>query len=112
MVTANLTSQTANNLNGAYTYDAYIGFLSNLHPSISLCFAPPQALQCVIPGFAIMGDYFRMLLSYTPYAGFSILYQSMGTIGTLLNLSFESYIAQLLLISIILYAGPGFSSGA
>ncbi len=106
VVTANLTAQTANNLNAAYTYDAYIGFLSTLKPTISLCFAPPEAIQCVIPGGAIIGSYFRMSLSYAPYVGYQILYSGISIVGTLLNLSFESYIAQLLIISIILYIWP------
>ena len=106
VVTANLTAQTANNLNGAYTYDAFIGFLSNLKPTIGLCFAPPPAAQCLIPGAALMGDYYRMTLSYVPYAGYSMLFSGMGSIGTLLNMSVESYIAQLLIISIALYVWP------
>jgi hypothetical protein len=105
--TANLTDQTANNLNAAYTYDAYIGFLSQLKPVIALCFgAPEPAVQCLIPGGALRGEYFRMALTYAPYAGYSLLYTGIGVVGTLLNLSFESYIAQLLIISILLYIWP------
>ncbi len=106
VVTANLTAQTANNINGAYTYDAYIGFLSTLKPVIALCFAPPEAVQCLVPGGAILGKYFRVSLTYGPYAGFGMLYSGMQALGTLLNLSFEAYVAQLLIISIILYVWP------
>jgi hypothetical protein len=106
VVTANMTAQTANNLNGAYIYDSYIGFLSQLKPVVAFCFAPPEAEQCIIPGFALLGEYFRMSLTWTPYAGYNLIYQGIGALGTLLNLSFEAYIAQLLIISIILYIWP------
>jgi hypothetical protein len=106
VVTANLTAQTANNLNGAFTYDAYIGFLSQLQATISLCIAPTPALQCNIPGGALIGTYWRTTLAYTPYSGESMLYNDMGALGTLLQLAFEAYVAQLLIISIVLFIWP------
>ncbi|MDE1865511.1 MAG: hypothetical protein KGH94_02640 [Candidatus Micrarchaeota archaeon] len=106
VVTANLTAQTANNLNSAYTYDAYLGFLSNLRPVLALCFAPGDPLPCLVPGGALIGEYFRMSLTYQPFAGYSMLLNGMGVLGTLLNLAFESYVAQLLMISVLLYIWP------
>ena len=104
VVTANMTAQTANNINGAYTYDAYIGFLSRLSPTISLCFG--SGVACLVPGGAVFGGYWRTTLTIVPYAGYDMLYRGMGALGTLLSLSFEAYVAQLLVISIMLFIWP------
>lgn len=100
IVIANLTNQSVNNLNSAMIFSAYLGFLSKLEPKISLCFG-----ECLFPSFSTV-DYIRVTATYTPYAGYALIYSNLSALGSLLTLSTESYVAQLLVIWIIIFAWP------
>ena len=106
VVIANLTNQTAANLNSSFTIDAWIGFLGALSPQLNLCIdKPPAAVPCLIPN-PILSPLFELRYTNTPYAGYSMLINNLGTFGALLNFSVQSFVAQLLLLTIFLYTWP------
>lgn len=104
VIIANLTNQTAANLNYSFTIDAWLGFLSTLSPQVNLCTAAAQ-VTCIVPNPLTSPD-FDIQFLYTPYAGYNIIYSNLSTFGNILSLSVESFIAQLLIITIFLYTWP------
>ncbi len=103
---ANLTNQTVANLNSTFTMDAWLGFLSQLKPTIGICIdKPPAAEGCLIPN-PIDQPRFDLQLAFAPYAGYDILVNNLSIIGSLLNLSVESFMIQLFLIAIFIYTWP------
>lgn len=138
IVIANITNQTVTNLNSAYVFDSYIGFLSSISPTVNICFAPEEeGAPCFVSSLATISPsgsdsagassgvlpppspaqassffqkalqlYIKLNIKFTPYAGFGFIYSSLGSLGTLLTLSTESSIAQLLLTSLMLYIWP------
>jgi hypothetical protein len=106
-ILANITNQTAANVNYAYTFDAFIGFLASVKPSIgicatatgytSLCFADPEA--AVQPVFDL--DYV-----FQPYGGYDLLLTNLGTLGVLLTTALEMCNAELNFIVMSLYIWP------
>ena len=106
VVIANLTNQTAANLNYSFTVDAWIGFLSRLSPMLNLCIDPQtQGVSCMIPN-PVLAPLFILKYTNTPYSGYYILTSNLATFGSLLNFSVESFIAQLLLVTIFIYIWP------
>lgn len=106
VVIANLTNQTAANLNYSFTFDVWINFLSTLSPELNLCIdKPPTALPCVIPN-PFQAPLFDLVYKNTPYAGYSLITSNLNTFGSLLNFSVQSFVAQLILITIFLYTWP------
>jgi len=106
VVIANLTNQTAANLNYSFTYDAWIGFLSQLSPMLNACFdTPPAAAACLVPN-PVLAPLFILSFKSTPYAGYNMLISNLQTFGVMLNLSLQSFIAQMLMISMFLYIWP------
>ncbi len=106
VVMANVTNQTAANLNYSFTIDSYLGFLSQLSPTIGLCFDPAeQGVPCLAP---IPADppAFLLNLAFTPYYGYGLLLDNLGTVNTILNLAVSSFIIQMLLVTMFLYAWP------
>jgi hypothetical protein len=108
VVVANLTSQMANNLDALYKYEDYIGFLATLTPNTTYCVsatpAPPLlGAACIIP---IDPRALSVSLSYTPYAGYSLLKNISKPLETQAYLIFEIYLVQLLIILMFLYAWP------
>ncbi len=111
VIIANLTNQTAANLNRLFVFDSYIGYLSQVTPTVSFCmqgFAdwvgpcifPPMEIEPTPP---VLID---INASYTPFAGYSMLYQALAPLTTLFPMALESFIAQLAGISIFLYIWP------
>jgi hypothetical protein len=105
VVIANLTNQTAANLNYSFTYDAWIGFLSQVSPMLNLCIDPPTGIGCLVPN-PIKAPIFIFSFTSTPYAGYNMLISNLQTFGALLNLSLQSFIAQMLIISMFIYLWP------
>ncbi len=111
VIIANVTNQTATNLNSFFIFDSYVGFLEKLSPSLNICISPgdppiPIIPECVLP----LPDPPELLIHYsiTPFAGYSLIYKSLAALGDLLTAALESFIAQLTLLSIFLYAWPYF----
>ncbi|MGI0100536.1 MAG: hypothetical protein ACREBH_02350 [Candidatus Micrarchaeaceae archaeon] len=105
-IDANLTNQTVANLNYSFTMDAWLGFLSKLSPTINLCIDPEtDGASCIVPN-PLLSPAFDLQFSQVPYAGYSLLVNSLTVLGTILNLSVQALLAQLLLISIFLYVWP------
>jgi hypothetical protein len=109
VIIANVTNQTASGLNSFFIFDSYIGFLEKLSPSFNLCISPvlPPSLiipECVLPS----PDPPLILIHYAvyPFAGYSLIYKSLAALGDLLTGALESFVAQLTLLSIFLYAWP------
>ncbi|MCL4371970.1 hypothetical protein M1373_01485 [Candidatus Marsarchaeota archaeon] len=108
VVIANLTNQTALNLNSYFIFDAFIGYLEHLSPQINICISPeppsPISVQCMLPA-PTEADLF-IHYQNSPYAGLRLVYKSLDSIGVLMTLALESFIAQLTLTSIFLYIWP------
>ncbi len=106
VVVANLTNQTAANLNYSFTMDAWLGFLQQLRPTIGVCIDPKdEGAGCLIPN-PVLTPTFYLKFSYDVDAGYSLIIKNFAIIGTLLNLSVESFIVQLFFIAIFLYTWP------
>ncbi len=106
VVISNMTNQTAANLNYSFTEDAWLGFLSTLSPQLNLCIDPEtEGASCIIPN-PILAPVFIVHYTNTPYAGYNLLTNNLIAFGNLINFSVESFIAQLLLITIFLYVWP------
>jgi hypothetical protein len=109
VVIANLTNQTSTELNSFFIFDAYIGFLEKLSPSFTMCISPgdppsPIIPECLLP----LPDPPELLIHYAivPFAGYALIYKSLAALGDLLTAALESFIAQLTLLSLFLYAWP------
>ncbi len=100
VIIANLTNQTAANLNYSFTIGAFLGFLSELTPSIEIC-TPP----CLYPNPEVQ-PLLNVSASFIPYKGYSLLTGSFTAINGLLTWSTEAFIAQILLLSIFMYIWP------
>ena len=145
VIIANLTNQTATNLNSAFIFDAWLGFLSRLTPTFGFCFGLPEVAfeQCVLQGAttsgtpptpptsqaplsttnyrsgqlsvagviksgasALQNARIEIDVSFQPYSGYSLLVTGLNTVGALLTTSLESFVAQLMMLSIFLYIWP------
>ena len=125
IILANLTNQTAHNLNSLFVFDSFIGYLSMLTPTMSWCIPAVDALLDPIPtmascsavggiiavpeglaGIATALPILYIRYAATPYAGFDIVYSELGTLGALLTTALNSFIAQFLFIIISLYSWP------
>lgn len=112
IITANLTNQTAMNLNSFFITDSYTGYLKGLTPKYEFCL-DNYALgnlgdaSCLIPPLSFTDPQLMNIIgSYKPYAGFGLVYNVMRTLGTLLMSAVESLIGQLLIVSIMIYIWP------
>jgi len=105
VIVANLTNQTANNLNSTFTMDAWIGFLQQLKTTIGICIQVPNTGTCIVPN-PTKDPIFNLEYILGVYQGYDILLNNLTVFGNLLNLSVESFIIQLLFISIFLYTWP------
>ncbi|MCL5679945.1 MAG: hypothetical protein M1465_01205 [Candidatus Marsarchaeota archaeon] len=108
VILANVTNQTATNLNSFFVFDSYIGFQEKLSPTFAICIDPPGffgvVLNCLFPT-PIEPD---LLIQYsiTPFAGYAMIYKSLAALGDLLTAAFESFVAQLTLSAIFIYLWP------
>ncbi|MEM0149493.1 MAG: hypothetical protein QXW10_01195 [Candidatus Micrarchaeaceae archaeon] len=109
VVIANLTNQSIVNLNSFFEVDFYLGYLEKFTPSLAFCyqgFVNPVG-PCIIPPEEDVEPSLTFInATYSPYAGYSLVYSPMGVIGSLLGLSLEIDVAQLILISVFLYIWP------
>ncbi len=103
VIIANMTNQTANNMNSFFIYDAFLGFLETVSPTIMFC-GNPAFLLCLGP--LPTPIVFFLTVSFTPYKGISLIYKTLATLGSVLNIAFESFIVQLNFIAIFIYAWP------
>jgi len=109
VVLENLTLQSVVNLNSLFVIDSYVGFLSRLSPTFSICISglTVEPLTCFFPLPPPLPPPFLVLsFSATPYAGLAMVYRGFGSLGTLLTTAIESFVIQLTLVTIFLYAWP------
>ncbi len=113
VIIANLTNQTAANLNRLFVFDSYIGYLSKVSPTLSFCMqsSPNWVGPCMLPPMEVLPGFASAVLininaSYTPFAGYSMVYQGLAPLTTLFPMALESFITQLAGISILLYIWP------
>lgn len=108
VIIANLTNQSANQLNQVFIVDAWMGFLAKVTPQVTFCLGPTPFLvsvQCILPESPVP-PILKVTTSLTPYAGFEMVYKSFTTLGTLLSTAFEAFIAQLTITSAFAYLWP------
>jgi hypothetical protein len=122
LVLANLTNQTATNLNGYYIYRGYMSFLSTFNSTDSMCW---PALTCVglsvaTGGTGLLGNlagsvsgstpagYGALEVKYTfqPFAGYDILLDSANLLTQQSTLMFYLFILQLMIIIVLLHSWP------
>ncbi len=109
VIIANLTNQTANNLNDAFVLNAYLNYLGALHATMALCLQAQvnEFGPCIIPLQAPANPAALMIEgSYQPYAGMTLPADTVGTVGTLLGTALEMFLAQLSIVSMFLYLWP------
>ncbi len=102
VVLANLTNQTALQLNNLFVLDAFVGFLYKLKPEVSFCLMPGDIVPiCILIPAAAEVSY-----SYAPFAGLEMIWRAMGVLAALMIAAFESFTAQLTILTIALYSWP------
>ncbi len=104
VVLANLTDQTAQNLNSLFVFDAYLGFLEKLQPTMSWCIGP--FTNCAIPLVPTPNIRFRVSFSANPFAGYKMIYLGANQMITLFSTAVEAFVAQLSLTEVFLFAWP------
>ncbi len=107
VVVANLTNQSVVDYNGAFLFDAWVGFLSDLSPQVNVCVFPGWVSPCVIPlyGELLVPD-LLLHVQFTPYDGYSMVYKLLTPLGTLMTTAVEFFVAQLSINMIALYIWP------
>jgi hypothetical protein len=108
VVIANITSQTATNLNSAFVYDAYIGFLSKFSPTVGICIAfTPPAVTC-LPFFPFGNaePSVQISVAFTPDAGYNFLYISLTPFGTVMTNAFTVLVGELVVDMVLIVAWP------
>ncbi|MCL4403677.1 MAG: hypothetical protein M1500_00295 [Candidatus Marsarchaeota archaeon] len=103
VVIANLTNQSVQNLNSLFVFDAYLGFLEKLAPSMAWCVG--TVVQCATP-LTPGPPFFMFTFSAKPYAGYRLIYSSANQLIVLFSTAIESFVAQLVMIQVFLYAWP------
>ncbi len=102
---ANLTNQTAANLDYSFSFDAFLGFLSGISPSASVCVGA-LFTQCFVAVPEAPPPAFRLSVYFSPYAGYELLLNNLATLGVLLTTAIEALVAQLNFIVIAMYIWP------
>ena len=106
VIIANLTNQTAFNLNNLYLEDAYLGFLSTLSPYFGICISGEINVPwCLIP-LPEPPPAFDLGITATPYAGYGLIYQGFRSLGTLMTSAYESFILQMTFVTMFLFIWP------
>ncbi len=100
LVTANLTNQSASNLNGFYMFESYIGFLKSFTVSDGFC----MPFFCFASGAISRST--NVLIQFTPFQGYEMLSIMSVPLEAQANLIFEFYVLQLLLIAVAIYSWP------
>ncbi|MGC8651648.1 MAG: hypothetical protein ACP5UH_00120 [Candidatus Micrarchaeia archaeon] len=96
VIMANLTNQSVADYNGAFLFDAWIGFLSKLSPQVNVCVYPGWVSPCVIPLYGTLSvPDFLLHVQFTPFSGYSMIYRLLTPLGTLMTTAVESFVAQL-----------------
>jgi hypothetical protein len=108
VVLANLTNQTAANLNSLFIEDSFISFMSSLKPFIQFCFSPTgdafgPYLECLSPE---PGGLFSIGMTSGPWSGYSMISQGYKTISGLLDISTQFFVAELIIVVIMLQIWP------
>jgi len=102
VVLANLTNQTALQLNNLFVLDAFVGFLYKLKPEVSFCLMP----GIIVPICILIPASAEVSYSYAPFAGLEMIWRAMGVLAALMIAAFESFTAQLTILTIALYSWP------
>ncbi len=89
VITANLTNQTAKMLNDVYILNEYTSYLAGVTGLLGL------GVRNV-----------KLDATYSPYAGYGAAADAIGTVGTLAAFSMQIYIAELTVVSMLLYIWP------
>jgi len=99
LVIANLTNQTASNLNSYFIYRGYINFLAFFNASDTVCW---PAITCADTGVGA----FNAKYTFTPFGGYEQLLAATNLLTIQSTTIFYLFIIQLMAIIVILYAWP------
>jgi hypothetical protein len=106
-ILANITNQTAANLESSFTFDAFIGFLATLRPSNWICQDDTDIdSTCIEPSPLAAPPSFEFNYYFQPFGGYDLLLTNLGTLGVLLTTAVEICCAQLDFLVICLYLWP------
>ncbi|HUY70215.1 MAG TPA: hypothetical protein VMV00_01445 [Candidatus Baltobacteraceae bacterium] len=107
VIIANVTNQTIGNLDSTFVYDSFIGFFSQLTPTVTFCVPSEEGFNnaCVNP---IRSQPAAGTVTYSaqPQEGFDLLFTNMITYGTLLGGATEALLGQLMMSVLFLYIWP------
>ncbi len=97
ILNANITNQTAANLNSLYIFENYMAFLRELDARVGIC-EPIVPTSCIIPreGFA-----FESVYTYEPFVGYYMMLRGTKMIEAQAYLLF--YLSSFILLFIILF---------
>lgn len=109
VITANLADQVGHGLQSIFLVDAYLGFLSELQPTSSICIQTPQPLTlspCMpipnVKGFIL----YQIRWINTPFQGLDLLFKGYNNFDVFVSTALGSFIAQLLFLNIFLSIWP------
>jgi len=108
IIIANLTNQTVTNLNSVFIEDSFISFMSSLQPLVRFCFNPTGEafgpyLLCNNPLEVPM---LQISFHSAPWSGYSMIFNGYATLSSLMDLSSQLFIAQMIILVIILQVWP------
>ncbi len=115
VVLENLTYQAIVNLNSLFVFDAYLGFLTKLTPTFSLCVTNipyPFPGQCIVPpppvplASSLLTPFIEFSWNAQPYAGEEMIFRGLTGTGILFTTATESFVIQLIFVVLMLYAWP------
>ncbi len=114
VLTAQLASQMAVNLNSLFEFDAWTGFLSAFKPTLAVCVQTPVSSAmvtqspCLFPLVPVqtVNPIVYIKWSSQPYAGLEMIYKGAGTFGVLLMTALTAYSVQLVMQNIFLNIWP------
>ncbi len=109
VVIANLTNQTATQLDQTFVVDAWLGFLAHAKPTLTFCFfisfPSPISAPCIIPN-PVIAPMLEIRTSDVPYAGLEMIYKSLSGLGMILTTAYEAFVAQLTATAIFTFIWP------
>ena len=114
VITAKLASSMAVNFNNLFTFDAWVGFLTNFKPTFAVCIQDPVPTvavtesPCLFPLVPIqtVAPIVYIKWSSQPYAGLEMIYKGAGTFGVLIMTALTAFILQLITQNILLNIWP------
>ncbi len=103
IIIANLTNQSAHNINSLYDFETWLGFLANFRANTQICGSGTPPDPCILPWVPRL---LNIAINYTPLSGYTTLTSVTSPLESEADLTFYILFMQLLIITVLLYAWP------